>query len=862
MEGARIFVDRESARSVFERAVFGIPEDRSIIRVFHGVGGQGKTALAEELYRLSQGKSDPSFGFLNAAKVVPGKAPDPDLFLIQIRNAFARSGVPFPAFDLAFAIMWQKVRGERQLPVIENAWLHRASDAASAIVPDAIKLSVKLVEETAASVPGVGWLASAGTRWFLDRGKRAWLFQSRECLNLLYRNNELVPDAELVGLMPRILADDLRTYVDNNKRHRLVLFVDEYERIFEGAGGGGEFSRNESDRLLQRLVECAGGLLVVFFSRNRLPWEDNPVWRERLSNAHTCLDGLPEACAEEWLQKVPVPDEALRRVMIANSCETLEEGRVVYPLLLQLQVEHWHHVADTGPDAVLAFTIGDGSFEGRRRQLVDRLLGDYPHALQSALLALAPATRFDRRLFEHACRQFNLPLDMFDRLERLSIVSSAGGEWMKMHRVVADVICEILGEQRLRRAIDFLAAHFEERANPAAVSEIDDDAAVCLDEALRLRLKTSVPGAADWLADAGAMLHRAGRHAAVERLWSDCLMACRTTLGDLHRETALGLSRLACSLDAQGRYGEAEPLHRDGLRILHELGLEESVEAARASSYLANCLCELATEECIQEAVGLQGEALARYLSNLGERAIETAAAYANMAMIEIRRHRLRSAEANARTALNIRLEKLGETDVASAVSFTQLATILDLLWQGTRDAALQAEARELHQRAVQIRARVLGERHSETAESCEALAVHLNMRSLYEDAGREFSRACAIFRTALGEYHPRTGRGLINLGTNHYLAGEYEEAREVYCAARDILIVALGARHPLVASSFYNIAKAMMRIGGDKARAAIAELERAAGIFREVYPPDNFRRESCEKALVEARAMAGEPGI
>lgn len=856
MEMPDIFVDRNHARKVFESAVSRIPSDQAIVRVFHGVGGQGKSALAEELFRGAQDKSDLKFEFIDAAKVVPDKAPDPDLFLIMIRNAFARSGVSFPAFDLAFGLMWRKVRGDREPPPMENAWLKWASDAANVAGPDVIKLTVKLLGESALSVPGVGWLASTGTRWFVDRGKRAWLFQNRECLKLLYRNNELVPDVELVALMPRILAEDMRSYVESKERRRLVLFVDEYERIFEGAGAGAEFSRNESDRLLRQIVENAGGLLVVFFSRNRLVWENDPVWRERLANSHTELDGLPESFADEWLRKVPVPDERLRRIMINNSCETLEGDRSVYPLLLRLQVEHWLNVAETGADPIAALTISGGSFERRCRQIVDRLLGDYPHAMQSLLLALAPATRFDLRLFEHVCRQLNLPFDLFDNLEHLSIVSSTDGRWWKMHRVVADVICEYVGEKRLQRAIDVLSAHFEERANPPTPSEVDDDAAICLDEALRLRMRRPDPGVADWLTAACTMIHRSGRHAAVERLWSDCLTACRATLGELHRDTAISLSWLACSLDAQGRYADAETLHREALRILGELGLAEKIDAARARSYLANCLCEIATDSGLQEAAVLQSDALAYYLAELGEDELETSAAYFNMAAIDKARRRLEPAKINARKALTVRLERLGDADLATAASFTQTAIVLDLMWQDSQDPLLQEEALELHENAVSVRTRLLGERHALTAESREALAVHLNMRGLYAEAGGQFFKAWRLFRSALGPRHPRTGRCLVNLGTNLYLAGNYRRAGRAYRGARAILAISLGPRHPLVASSGYNIGKVAMKIGGDLSNSAIPELEQASAIFAEVHPADHFRRQACDKALEEARAL------
>ena len=65
----RIFVDREQPQKVFEEAAFTIPADRSIVRVFYGIGGQGKTALCRELWRKTDPAAEPSYSFLRRAEL-------------------------------------------------------------------------------------------------------------------------------------------------------------------------------------------------------------------------------------------------------------------------------------------------------------------------------------------------------------------------------------------------------------------------------------------------------------------------------------------------------------------------------------------------------------------------------------------------------------------------------------------------------------------------------------------------------------------------------------------------------------------------------------------------------------------------
>jgi hypothetical protein len=128
----RIFVDREAPQRIFEKAAFSIPNDGAIIRVFYGVGGQGKTALCRELMRKTDATVEPSYGFLRRAMLdLHGRQKsDPDLLLVWIRNEFAKAGLLMPCFDLALALMWEGARGEQAFPALVRPWLGRLSKGA------------------------------------------------------------------------------------------------------------------------------------------------------------------------------------------------------------------------------------------------------------------------------------------------------------------------------------------------------------------------------------------------------------------------------------------------------------------------------------------------------------------------------------------------------------------------------------------------------------------------------------------------------------------------------------------------------------------------------------------------------------
>jgi hypothetical protein len=61
------------------------------------------------------------------------------------------------------------------------------------------------------------------------------------------------------------------------------------------------------------LIQETNGLLAVFFSPERLPWGDDPDWREDLKGNQHLLGGLAAWDADEFLKAVPIADESFDR---------------------------------------------------------------------------------------------------------------------------------------------------------------------------------------------------------------------------------------------------------------------------------------------------------------------------------------------------------------------------------------------------------------------------------------------------------------------------------------------------------------------------------------------------------------------
>ena len=227
----RIFVDREGPQRLFENAAFSIPPESAIVRVFYGVGGQGKTELSRELLRKTAADVEPSYAFLRRALLDLHGRPktDPDLLLVWIRNGFADAGVALPCFDLALALVWEGTRAEQPFPNLTKPWLGRVTKAAKGAVGEGSKKGESLITGEAATeligdvigaIPGAGLIFRRIGGWVIDKSKRAWLERTRDHLKQLYRNDVLKSPYELSQLLPWMLAQDLNYHLKESEPPR------------------------------------------------------------------------------------------------------------------------------------------------------------------------------------------------------------------------------------------------------------------------------------------------------------------------------------------------------------------------------------------------------------------------------------------------------------------------------------------------------------------------------------------------------------------------------------------------------------------------------------------------------------------
>ena len=123
------------------------------------------------------------------------------------------------------------------------------------------------------------------------------------------------------------------------------------------------------------------------------------------------------------------------------------------------------------------------------------------------------------------------------------------------------------------------------------------------------------------------------------------------------------------------------------------------------------------------------------------------------------------------------------------------------------RDRARYSEAEPLFQRALQIRRRLLGADHLDTARSLNALAELFRQQGRFEQAEQLLLQALAVRKQCLGTHHPDVARNLNNLAILYWQQRKDKQAELLFQQALEIYDQHLRGEHPDTARSLNGLA-------------------------------------------------------
>ncbi|MEM6900046.1 MAG: tetratricopeptide repeat protein [Pseudomonadota bacterium] len=863
-EAQRVFTDREKPIALFEKA-FAEGQERDDHRVicWHGVGGQGKSSLHDEIRRRIASNPDVALAGLDFD--VPRHRRSEDAML-KLRGDLAGRGMSFPTFDLAFARHFALERPGENIRDI-HPQLYRRGE--SQIIDDMLDWSeagVDLaVEGISLAVPGLNLLYKYGARL---TGRLGDWWASRAVKGKLAGLDQL-STSDLAERLPQYLGFDIWRARAEIGCPRVVITIDTHEKL-----AGGEL---RGDAWLQTLVRETPGALILIFGRDRLRWvETDDRWKGVLDQH--LLGALSAKDADHFLAQVPIP-QADVRARIVGSAEGL-------PHFLDLAVSLYEDIRNAGetptPEAFgttptqVRERFLDHLPQNERREL---FLAAYPESLSERLLLdLADVflggagnvswTRLKRRSFMtegsdgrlviHALmREALLEQDEVERTELFSRVHKWLFERYAGRAQVPDALSVTPEAERaflascshaIRLGRDHLIEWIENAYQPFQASARWHTLEVIHSFALERFPEPSADRT--WLLHALARVREAmGHYAEAGCLLEQALEIAKAAVGEAHPDYAAPLHGLAHVRHAMGRYEEAASLYEQVLAI-------EKVAFGEAHPDYAATLHSRGKVHLsmgrLDEAEALFERALVIQKTALGEQHVDYAETLQSLAQARQSLGCFAEADALLDQVLELKKALLGKAHPDFARALYSRA------W-GRQAMGHNAEAASLFEQALDIEKTARGEAHTNYAATLHQLAAtHLAMDHQAE-AEALYERVLEINQAAVGEAHPDYAETLDELASVRQAMGRNVEAEALFEQALEIKKTALGDAHPSYATTLYNLAYVRRAMG----RNAEAEVlyEQALDVFETALSEAHTHAIVCLASLADCRASLGRVG-
>jgi hypothetical protein len=393
----KVFTDREDARAIFNQAVdTAQPSDGYRVLAWHGVGGQGKSALCCEFQRMLERRRDIRAAMPGQLRtgwaVLDFDSPrhrNLEQAMLALRLQLAQgTGLSFPAFDTAFARYFALDNPGADMRQRHPELFHGGENEVLDDLIDWSETGIGAVVAEAASfaVPGVNLLYKYGARlsvrlreWWQRRGSR-----------VLEGLDNLSAD-KLLNKLPTYLGADLCEALQGEHPPRLVMLIDTFEALWRDRGIKEGAAALRVDHWVRLLVQESPGVLFVILGRDRLHWDKiDPEWNQALDQKP--LGTLSNKDADWFLRQVPIENIGVRGQIV--------KGAKGLPFYLDLQVDLFVAMLEKGA------TPQPSDFATTPSKILARFL-DHLGEQEEQALRLASYPRFlDEPLLNNLANKF------------------------------------------------------------------------------------------------------------------------------------------------------------------------------------------------------------------------------------------------------------------------------------------------------------------------------------------------------------------------------------------------------------------------------------------------------------------------
>lgn len=390
----RLFVDRTDLISAFTEQWQRIGAGPVVLNTV-GVGGSGKSRLLRQL------REHDCAGVRTASLdlQIPAMRQQEDA-LAALRLELAREGVRFDRFDIAYAVLWQRLHPHLQINRADLPFVGE-SDVLGDIVDAASGLSVF---GTAVALLQLVGRVAVGARRHYRISHDGTLSQLDDLSN-----------QDLVDAVTFLFAEDLRQASDQRP---YCLFVDAYEALVPSPLRTARTAT--ADVWLRDLIAQLDRGLTVVASREPLGWDaDDAAWAPAIRSVG--LDALPMPARIELLAACGITDEDEQRHIAAAS-----QG---LPFYLNLAIDTRARPSTTSVPQVV-----------RREDILRRFLQHVGDREARVLELLALSRVFDFAIFHTLTTAFALPNDRltWETLCAYSFVYPAGESYHRLHQLMRE----------------------------------------------------------------------------------------------------------------------------------------------------------------------------------------------------------------------------------------------------------------------------------------------------------------------------------------------------------------------------------------------------------------------------------------
>ncbi|MFZ3469131.1 hypothetical protein ACODT3_31450 [Streptomyces sp. 4.24] len=416
----RQFFNREGLLATYDEELRGISSGPRILNVV-GVGGIGKSRLLQELRH----RTPDTFRTARLDLQLPTLRQQEDALAV-LRTELGAQGVKFDRFDIAYAVLWQRVHPQLQMDR-RNTPFAEESEILSKILDEAMGLPV---------IGTAAGLVRLTGRAMANRQRR-----HRIEADPTLQEIDGLSNAELGHAVTYLFAEEMRESAEDRP---YVLYVDAYEAMVPTPlPGGRSFA---TDAWVRDLLGQLHGGLTVLASREALPWAAyDREWETVIRKAR--VGGLPMAARLDLLAQAGITEIPQQR--------SIAEASAGVPFYLHLAVDT--HVQNP------AWMEDAGTSE----EIVQRFLQHVAPDEVRILELLSIARTFDLEVFRTIGRNFDLPTNLltWESLTAYSFAYPLPQGWYRLHQLMIAALQGHLSPAVKRHVHAVLRQYWEDLAD-------------------------------------------------------------------------------------------------------------------------------------------------------------------------------------------------------------------------------------------------------------------------------------------------------------------------------------------------------------------------------------------------------------